>query len=123
MSEIEITDASAGFTERYLASCRDSLPEDETKAVLQDRSQSGWLAWGKKMEVTRLTGWEEIAWEIDPTCAEGLGIFQEVISDPEWWQKVRELCIYCEDSKLTVRSRIIGRRRIQGHTHRPHTST
>jgi len=88
MSEVEITDPSADFTEKYLASFREDLPEDETKAVLQDRSQSGWLAWGKTMEVTRLTGWEETAWEIDQTCAEGLAIFKDVISSPEWWQKV-----------------------------------
>jgi proteasome activator subunit 4 len=86
MSEIEITDPSADFTQRYLQSFREDLPADETKAVLQDQSQSGWLAWGKTMEVTRLTGWEEIAWEIDETCAEGLAIFREAISSPEWWQ-------------------------------------
>nr|GFD60585.1 hypothetical protein [Tanacetum cinerariifolium] len=73
-----------------LKSFREPLPEDETKAVLQDRLQTGWLAWGKTMEVVRLTGWEERAWAIDPACQEGLKAFEEVISSEGWWQKVAD---------------------------------
>ena len=87
-SEIDLTDTSHDFTRRYLAAFREALPEDESKAVLHDRLDSGWLAWGTKMEVTRLAGWNEQAWEVDPACHPAVQIFQEHISGPDWWPKV-----------------------------------
>lgn len=89
VSEIELTDTSADFTERYLAAFREPLPEDASKAILQDRLETGWLAWGRKMEVTRMSGWDEESWKIDPTCQPALEILQEAMSAPGWWQQVR----------------------------------
>ena len=88
MTEIELTDTSRAFTESYLASFREDLPEDASKAVLQDRVETGWLAWGRKMEVTRLSGWEEEAWVLDPTCEEGIKIFEGFMTSEGWWQQV-----------------------------------
>ena len=87
-SEIELSDKSIDFTKRYLASFRADTLEDESRAVLQDRLDTGWLVWGTKMEVTRLPAWDEQAWKIDPTCQPGIQIFQVAISTPGWWQQV-----------------------------------
>lgn len=89
-SELELTDTSSTFTEKYLAAFREALPEDETKAVLQDRVDTGWLAWGRKMEVTRLSGWEEEAWKVDPLCRPGLDLFGEYIQKEEWWKQIAD---------------------------------
>ena len=86
--EVDLTDTSLDFTGRYLAAFREGLPEDESKAVLQDRLDTGWLAWGTRMEVTRLPGWDEQAWTADPACQPAVQIFEETISAPGWWQEV-----------------------------------
>ena len=89
VSEMELSDTSPEFTKQYLAAFRENLPEDESKAVLQDRLDTGWLAWGKRMEVTRLSAWEEQAWKIDPTSRDGMQIFEHALSIAGWWQQVR----------------------------------
>ncbi len=87
-SEMELSDTSEDFTKRYVAAFREPLPEDESKAVLQDRLDTGWLAWGRKMEVTHMSGWEEQAWKIDESCLPAIEIFEAAISDAAWWQQV-----------------------------------
>lgn len=87
-TEMEITDAGREWTKKYLASFREAIPEDETKAVLQDKTQTGWLAWGKKIEVSRFTGWEETAYELDPACKNGLAIYDQAIEVEGFWTEV-----------------------------------
>lgn len=88
MREIPITNPGLDFTDKYLAAFREPLPEDETQVMLQDKLQTGWLAWGKKIEVYRFTGWDEQAWPIDPTSKDALAVFETAISAPGWWEKV-----------------------------------
>jgi len=88
VSEIELPDTSSDFTKRYLAAFREPLPEDASKALLQDRLDTGWLVWGKKMEVTRISGWDEEAWNLDPACQPAIEVFKESISSVDWWQQV-----------------------------------
>ena len=88
-TEMEITDAGPEWTKKYLASFREDLPEDESKAVLQDRTQSGWLAWDKKIEVTRLTAWDENAYQLDPACKPGLAVYDQAIEADGFWTEVR----------------------------------
>ena len=86
--EIDLTDTSPAFTERYLASFREPLPKDESTVQLCDRSETGWLAWGRQMEVSRLSGWEEDTWVVDPTSKDGIEVFRKIISAEGWWQRV-----------------------------------
>lgn len=88
MEVIDIANPSPDFTDKYLAAFREPLPEDETQAVLQDKLQSGWLVWGKTLEVSRMTGWDEIAWEADPLSKDGMKVFEEAIATDGWWQQV-----------------------------------
>lgn len=91
MREVPISNPDADFTEKYLASFREPLPEDVSQVMLQDKLQTGWLAWGKKIDVYRFTGWDEEAWTIDTTSKDGLAIFEQVVSAEGWWQKVGRL--------------------------------
>jgi proteasome activator subunit 4 len=56
--------------------------------MLQDRLDSGWLVWGKTMEVSRLAGWEEQAWKIDEGCLPATDMLKELMGQDGWWQKV-----------------------------------
>jgi proteasome activator subunit 4 len=85
---IELDDTSSAFTEQYLKAFREPLPEDESTAMLQDQLDTGWLAWGKTMEVTRLPGWDEDAWTIDEQCNDALELLRTVTSGEGWWQSV-----------------------------------
>lgn len=87
-SVIPLPDTSPAFTQKYLASFRDDLPEDESKAVLQDRLDTGWLVWGKEMEVNRMPGWDEVTWEMDEACKPGVKIIEEAISGEGFWRSV-----------------------------------
>ncbi|OCF42973.1 proteasome activator subunit 4 [Kwoniella heveanensis CBS 569] len=88
--EIELTDTTPSFTQKYLASFREPLPDDESQAVLQDRQETGWLAWGKKIEVTRLSGWDEESWVVEEGSKPGTELVQGMISAEGWWQSVAD---------------------------------
>ena len=90
-SKIELSDTSPAFTESYLQSFRQPLPEDHSKAVLQDRLDTGWLAWGKTMEVSRMTGWEEYEFYVDKACRPGIDEIAAVVESQEFWQTVCSL--------------------------------
>jgi proteasome activator subunit 4 len=92
LREIDVSNPGPDFTQKWLSQFREPLPEDETQALLQDKLQSGWLAWGKTLEVSRLTGWEEQCWTIDPLSKDALNIIEGAMSAPGWWQKVA----YCD---------------------------
>jgi proteasome activator subunit 4 len=91
VSEIQLTDTSSAFTQKYLSAFREDLPEDQTQAVLQDRLDTGWLVWGKTMEVARLPGWEEKDWSPDDRCKEGVKVFEDIFTGEGWWQKVNSI--------------------------------
>lgn len=88
LTEIELTDTSPAFTESYLQSFRQPLPEDQSEAQLQDRLSTGWLTWGKTMEVSRMTGWDEHEVYIDKDCKSGIKRIEPVVDSPEFWQTV-----------------------------------
>ncbi|WVQ81077.1 hypothetical protein IAT38_003199 [Cryptococcus sp. DSM 104549] len=87
--ELELTDTSPEFTRRYLSSFREDF-EDESTVVLQDRLESGWLAWGKKIEVTRFTGWDEPRFPIEERCMPGVEMIEGIISRDGWWQELTD---------------------------------
>lgn len=86
--EIELNDTSPAFTKQYLAAFRVALPEKAEEVMLQDRLDTGWLAWGKTMEVSRLAAWDEQAWKLEPGCLPGVEMLQGIIGQDGWWQKV-----------------------------------
>lgn len=86
--EIELTDTSPAFTQQYLAAFRQPLPQDETQAMLQDRLDTGWLVWGKKMEVARLSGWEEEPWTYEAACKPAVDVIAEVMGQSDFWRVV-----------------------------------
>lgn len=88
---IPLPDTSAAFTRQYLNAFRSDLPEQEEQALLQDRVETGWLVWGKEMETSRLSGWNEQAWKIDESCRPGLDLIQGIMQQDGWWQKVSYL--------------------------------
>ncbi|KAK4685506.1 proteasome activator subunit 4, partial [Tremellales sp. Uapishka_1] len=90
LTTIDLPDRSPDFTAKFLASFKEPLPADETKAALVDRSETGWLAWGKTMEVVRLTGWEEDVREADDGCKPAVELIASIISQDGWWPKVAE---------------------------------
>lgn len=85
--EISLEDTSPEFTQRYLASFRET-PEDESKVVLQDRQQSGWLAWGNTLEVSRFTGWDEPLFPVEEASLPGKELIGKFISCEGWWERV-----------------------------------
>lgn len=87
--EMTLADTSPAFTESYLQSFRLPLPEDPTKVALLDRLDTGWLAWGRKMEVARLTGWDEYEEYADKACQPGIDQIATVVQSKEFWQTVR----------------------------------
>jgi proteasome activator subunit 4 len=87
-TEIELTDTSKAFTEQYLAAFRQPVPEKQETAMLQDRLDTGWLVWGKKMEVSRLSAWEEEGWTIDVGSMPAIKMLKDLKSQEGWWQKV-----------------------------------
>ncbi|WRT69165.1 uncharacterized protein IL334_006149 [Kwoniella shivajii] len=88
--EIELTDTSPAFTEKYLASFREPLPEDESEAVLQDRMQTGWLAWGRKLEVSRLSKWDEQIWQCEVASKPGMELISSIMEESYWWQEIAD---------------------------------
>nr|XP_018259276.1 proteasome activator subunit 4 [Kwoniella dejecticola CBS 10117]OBR81434.1 proteasome activator subunit 4 [Kwoniella dejecticola CBS 10117] len=88
--DIDLTDTSPEFTQKYLASFKDPLPQDESQALLQDRQETGWLAWGKKIEVSRLSGWDEISWTCEAPSQEGSNLIQSMMVEEGWWQKIAD---------------------------------
>lgn len=111
---IDLTDTSPAFTQQYLAAFRSELPELEETALLQDRLDTGWLAWGKTMEVSRLSGWDEMAWKIDQESLPGIDLIKEIISQDGWWQHVSgRLPCLCElEAAKSCSSQINGPKRI-----------
>jgi len=110
---VDLTDTSPAFTQRYLSAFREELPADESKAELQDRLDTGWLVWGKQIEVARLSGWEEETWTIDAESKPGLAIAETAMNDPGWWQTVS--ASGRPQKSLTVpRSLITGLKRTRG---------
>ncbi|KAK8843981.1 hypothetical protein IAR55_006774 [Kwoniella newhampshirensis] len=89
-TELELKDTSPAFTGKYLASFKEPLPEDESKAVLQDRVQTGWLAWGKKIEVTRLSRWDEEIFPVEESSLPVKALISDIISRENWWQKIAD---------------------------------
>ena len=90
VTEIPLTDTSASFTSTYLAQFREPVPKDETTMKLVDRLQSGWLAWGKTIEVSRMSGWDEQAWTLDQSCEPGLQTVREVVFALGFWEGVSD---------------------------------
>nr|XP_019049698.1 proteasome activator subunit 4 [Kwoniella bestiolae CBS 10118]OCF28628.1 proteasome activator subunit 4 [Kwoniella bestiolae CBS 10118] len=88
--EIELTDTSRSFTENYLKSFREPLPSDESEALLQDRLETGWLAWGKKIEVSRLSRWDEEIWECEDGSKPGRDLIEGMWRKEGWWRKVAD---------------------------------
>lgn len=88
MYEIELTDTSPAFTKSYLEAFGQPLPEDETKAAVQDRLSTGWLAWGKKLEVSRMTGWNEFVHCVDDSDKPGIERIRPLIESADFWKKV-----------------------------------
>ncbi|WOO84927.1 Autophagy-related protein 22 [Vanrija pseudolonga] len=74
-----------GFTEKYLASFRED-PSDAS--VLQDRVDTGWLAWGRTMEVSRFSGWDEDVFSLEPACKPAVDLVIQSINDPAWWKQL-----------------------------------
>lgn len=90
--EIELTDTSSSFTEKYLDSFRNDLPDDKSgkEIVLQDSSESGWLAWGKTLRGARFRGWDEPEFPIDADSQPSVDIVAEVIRDKLFWRKLAD---------------------------------
>lgn len=91
--EVELKDTSSTFTNSYLQSFREPLPEDQSKAMLQDRLSTGWLAWGKTLEVCRLTGPDEYDLYVHQDDLPGIEQIRPVIDKQEFWQTVSD-CPY-----------------------------
>lgn len=87
-TEIELKDTSAEFVQSYLNSFREPPPEDGSKAMLQDRSDTGWLVWGETMEVSRMTGPDEEVNLTDESSKEGIEILREALTEPKFWRAV-----------------------------------
>lgn len=121
-SIVRLEDTSPAFTQKYLSSFREPLPEDESQAVLQDRIDTGWLAWGKEMEVSRMPRWDEQTWNPEPSCHAGMSIIEEAIKGKDFWQTVSS-SFYCISHGVDCRSPTTGRRRIHETTLQPRTST
>lgn len=88
-TEIELKDTSEAFMQQYFKSFREPPPEDGSQALMQDRSDTGWLVWGKTMELGRMTGPKEDAYCMDETSQEGVAIIKNVMTGPNFWQTVR----------------------------------
>nr|XP_019009928.1 proteasome activator subunit 4 [Kwoniella pini CBS 10737]OCF48709.1 proteasome activator subunit 4 [Kwoniella pini CBS 10737] len=88
--DIELTETSPALTQKYLASFKEPLPQDETQALLQDRQDTGWLAWGKKIEVSRLSGWEELGWTCEIPSIEGKNLIEDMLAEKDWWAKLAD---------------------------------
>lgn len=88
---IKLDDTSPAFTRQYLDAFRSELPEREETALLQDRLDTGWLVWGKEMETSRLSAWDEMAWKIDESCRPGLDLIQSIMKQDGWWRTVSSL--------------------------------
>ncbi|ORX39177.1 putative membrane protein [Kockovaella imperatae] len=89
-SEVILTDTSSAFTAKYLAAFREPLPEDVTTVQLQDRLSTGWLAWGTKLEVCRMTGWDEEPFSLNPKCGPAVDVLREVVGQAGWWQSLAD---------------------------------
>jgi proteasome activator subunit 4 len=87
-TEIELKDTSEAFVQQYFRSFREPPPEDGSQALMQDRSDTGWLVWGKTMELGRMTGPDEDAYCMDETSQEGVAIIKNVMTGPNFWQTV-----------------------------------
>ncbi|WVQ73567.1 hypothetical protein IAR50_003145 [Cryptococcus sp. DSM 104548] len=88
--EVPLTDTSPEFTERYLASFREPVT-DESETWLHDRVESGWLAWGKTLELTRFSGWDEPLFAIEEACWPARELVEKVISQEGWWGRLADL--------------------------------
>lgn len=87
-STIPLTDTSPAFTQNYLASFREDLPEDPSTVPLQDRLDTGWLVWGREMEVSRMPGWDEVALEMEEGCKSGIALIEEALKGEKFWRTV-----------------------------------
>jgi proteasome activator subunit 4 len=94
-TEIELKDTSAEFTESYLRSFREPLLQDGSEPMMQDLSETGWLVWGKTMEVSRVMGPDEDEDLSDPESNEGIQILKDVMTAPEFWQTVSPIVLHC----------------------------
>jgi proteasome activator subunit 4 len=103
-STIPLTDTTATFTRQYLDAFRSDVTEETV--ILQDRLETGWLVWGKEMETSRLSGWDEQAWKIDERCRPGLDLIQSIMQQDGWWQQVSVTM-----NKLTSARQSLGTRR------------
>jgi len=88
---IDLTDTSDAFVQSYFQSFKEPPPKDGSQAMMQDRSDTGWLVWGKTMEVSRMTGPEEDAFCMDESSTEGVAIIREVMTGPTFWQTVSQV--------------------------------
>jgi proteasome activator subunit 4 len=88
---IELTDTSDAFLQSYFQSFKEPPPTDGSQAMMQDRSDTGWLVWGKTMEVSRMTGPDEDAFCMDETSTEGVAVIREVMTAPTFWQTVSQM--------------------------------
>ncbi|KAL7421289.1 Proteasome activator BLM10 [Cryptotrichosporon argae] len=86
-SEIKLDNPDAEFTNRYLAGFRSEA--DET-TPLYDRLESGWLAWGTKLETARFSDWDEEALVVEPDSRPAVELIDADISDDAWWRQLAE---------------------------------
>lgn len=81
-----ITDGP-GYFKEYIASF---LEEPSEESVLHDRPGTGWLCWGKEMEVSRFSKWDEQIWHLEPACQPAMEAVITAVADPEWWKKLSD---------------------------------
>lgn len=75
------------FTTNYLQAFRE---DPKPNSVLQDRIDSGWLCWGRKMEVSRFSGWDETVFDLEAACKPAVGSVDAAIADPAWWKMLAD---------------------------------
>ncbi|BEI84863.1 hypothetical protein CcaverHIS002_0502640 [Cutaneotrichosporon cavernicola] len=85
--ELDLTNIGPDFTQEYLASFREPPTDD---SVLQDRIDTGWLCWGRKMEVSRFSGWDEQVFHLEPACKPAVDLVSNAINDPAWWKRLSD---------------------------------
>lgn len=83
--KIDISKEGPDFTDRYLKMFREE-PSDES--MLQDRVDTGWLVWGKEMEVARFAKWDEQIFELEEGCKSAMQLLFDACASDEWWQKL-----------------------------------
>jgi proteasome activator subunit 4 len=75
------------FTEKYLKAFGEEPGPD---SVLQDRLDTGWLCWGRTMEVSRFSGWDEQSFNLEPESKPAVDQLIAAVNDADWWKKLAD---------------------------------